>query len=112
MEKYLFEVIEKFFIRFLDINNFQFLHSESSSFACYNDFQNEILRIRILNDRGIIEVQIALRNSNDFIEIASIMQTEQISNKFGQGNRLFNLEEKIEFIKSKYELLPVILKNV
>jgi len=104
---------------FLESNHFKMVNETISRMGVLRDYDNQKLRLRFINDRGICEVLITQSENNenldyfdlDAIRILKIMKDNQPINNRLRRNQRYSTKENFEFISENYELLKVLFNS-
>jgi hypothetical protein len=120
MKEYLDETLEKYFIKFLNINEFKLIDSEFSGMGGIYRFENRDLKFNLVNDRGIIETYISSIYSTNFFDFDLInfyflkqSKLESLKPSFGKNllTKRLNLEEIRLFIEKEFDWIKFIFNK-
>lgn len=93
--------IEKYFSDLLESNNFEVYEEFSQGMGALKKFENEYIKIQIVNDRGLINLDISLKygdeNFRDVELINSMLKMDALSNnKIGKWEKNKILHQRMD----------------
>lgn len=101
MEKQLDEAISKYFDSLIANYNFSLIKQEAFGLGALKDYENENLYMRIVNDKGIISLEVGPKSNTE--QARDIALYKELKEPPKQGCWNLSLQEQAEYLEDNWE---------